>query len=306
MAKKLITTNDRYRGALLGLAIGDALGTTLEFTRPSDPFKPTVTDIVGGGPFNLRPGDWTDDTSMALCMAESLVEKQGFDAKDQMDRYWRWYDQGYNSVKGYCFDIGGTTSAALHLFHQTGRPFAGVVSGAGNGSLMRLAPAAMAARSLEECEQFCADSSRTTHGAIEAIDACRFYGLLIWLALNNFTKEVILTTPETARYCEKIREVAFGSYKTKMPPEISGSGYVVKSLEAALWAVYHGKTYQETVILAANLGQDTDTTACISGMLAGALYGVSNIPARWRNILTWREKFESLADQLQSMSERDD
>ena len=131
---------DRFRGALLGLAAADAVGTTLEF-RPPGSFAP-IADMVGGGPFNLLPGQWTDDTSMALCLAASLVERDGFDAADQMARYVRWRDEGYMSSNGRCFDIGGTVSAALHRFEQTGEPFAGSTDprSAGNGSIMRLAP----------------------------------------------------------------------------------------------------------------------------------------------------------------------
>ncbi|RMG56347.1 MAG: ADP-ribosylglycohydrolase family protein, partial [Bacteroidetes bacterium] len=103
-----LNLQDRARGALLGLATGDALGTTLEFTRPGS-FTP-LTDITGGGPFDLAPGEWTDDTSMALCLAESLVQCGTFDAHDQMRRYLRWYREGYYSVKGHCFDIGGATA----------------------------------------------------------------------------------------------------------------------------------------------------------------------------------------------------
>ncbi|NJO05757.1 MAG: ADP-ribosylglycohydrolase family protein [Chloroflexaceae bacterium] len=111
----------RYRGALLGLAVGDAVGTTLEF-RPPGSFTP-ISDMVGGGPFHLKPGEWTDDTTMALCLAESLVERHSFDPRDQMERYVRWMDSGYYSVKGYCFDIDGTTAQALRTFKRTGEPF---------------------------------------------------------------------------------------------------------------------------------------------------------------------------------------
>ena len=109
-------TRDKYRGALLGLAIGDALGTTVEF-KPPGTFAP-ITDITGGGPFNLKPGEWTDDTSMALCLAESLLGRRGFDAKDQMDRYCRWQEEGYLSSNGRCFDIGNTVSGALAKYRQ--------------------------------------------------------------------------------------------------------------------------------------------------------------------------------------------
>ena len=108
---QLITTISRYRGSLLGLAVGDALGTTLEFKSPGT-FTP-ITDMVGGGPFNLEPGEWTDDTSMALCLAESLIEKEKFDPIDQMQRYLKWDREGYLSSNGKCFDIGMTVRNVL-------------------------------------------------------------------------------------------------------------------------------------------------------------------------------------------------
>ena len=136
-------TADRYRGALLGLACGDAVGTSVEF-MPRGSFAP-VTDMLGGGPFSLAPGKWTDDTSMALCLAESLIVKRGFDPRDQMTRYANWYEWGYWSSTGTCFHIGMTTKAAIHAFLRTGEPFSGSTAPdtAGNGSLMRLAPIAM-------------------------------------------------------------------------------------------------------------------------------------------------------------------
>lgn len=109
---------NRYKGALLGLAVGDALGTTLEFRSPGT-FEP-ITDMVGGGPFVLKPGEWTDDTSMALCLAESLIACGGSDEEDQLKRYLKWYRGGYYSCKGYCFDIGNTVRANLEYFERTG------------------------------------------------------------------------------------------------------------------------------------------------------------------------------------------
>ena len=131
---------DRFRGAMLGLAVGDALGVPLEFTDPGS-FQP-VNDMIGGGPFDLEPGMWTDDTSLALCLAQSLAEKGKFDPIDQLSRYLRWYYEGYMSVNGRCFDIGTTTREALSIFDETGEHYPGPDSeySAGNGSLMRLAP----------------------------------------------------------------------------------------------------------------------------------------------------------------------
>jgi ADP-ribosyl-[dinitrogen reductase] hydrolase len=154
---------ERFKGCLLGLAVGDALGTTLEF-RPPGTFKP-ISDIVGGGPFRLKPGEWTDDTSMALCLAESLIEKNGFDPRDQMQRYVRWFREGYMSSNGRCFDIGNTTREALTRFERTGNPFSGPKheTSAGNGSIMRLAAVPLFyAGTPEEAINRSAESSRTS------------------------------------------------------------------------------------------------------------------------------------------------
>src|SRR5207249_140478 len=131
---------ERYRRALLGLASGDALGTTVEFRAPAMFEK--LQGIVGGGPFCLAPGEWTDDTSMALCLAESLIEKRAFDTIDQLERYTRWYRDAHLSCNGKVFDVGMTVRAALARFAQKREPYCGSTDPetAGNGSLMRLAP----------------------------------------------------------------------------------------------------------------------------------------------------------------------
>src|SRR5690606_31385470 len=135
-----MTIEDRAVGALLGLAVGDAVGTTLEFKRPGT-FEP-ITDMVGGGPFRLPAGAWTDDTSMALCLAESIVDTGGMDLTDQLRRYVAWWRDGYLSSTGRCFDIGNTTSSQLSRFERTGEAIDPDPDqhSAANGSLMRLAP----------------------------------------------------------------------------------------------------------------------------------------------------------------------
>jgi len=188
-------TLERYRGCLVGLACGDAVGTTVEFHRPGS-FKP-VEDMLGGGPFRLEPGQWTDDTSMALCLAESLLEKNGFDPVDQMQRYVKWRLTGHLSSNGRSFDIGNTVLDALIQFEETGEPSCGSTDpySAGNGSLMRLAPVPLFfARDPLRAVQMSADSSRTTHGAATAVDACRYYSGLIVGALQGLDKETILAS----------------------------------------------------------------------------------------------------------------
>lgn len=295
----------RIRGALIGLATGDALGTTVEFKAPGT-FAP-VTDMVGGGVFNLQAGEWTDDTAMALCLAESLISCGGFDAADQMQRYVRWMQHGHFSVKGYCFDIGSTTSAALNRFIQTGDPYAGVPNGAGNGSLMRLAPIPMVYARSSRLAQYCADSSRTTHGAPQAIDACVVFGRLVAAAINGATRDALLKHLEALVETDlhpEIANIVRGSFLYKQPPDIVGMGYVVPALEAALWAFFNTHDYRACVLAATNLGDDADTTAAIAGQLAGAFYGEQAIPAAWRAKLAMGDTIDKLATGLVTLEAR--
>ena len=246
---------------------------------------------------------------MALCLATSLIESGGFDASDQMQRYLRWRDKGYMSSTGLCFDIGNTVARALSRFSETGDPWAGSSdpSSAGNGSLMRLAPVPMhfandAALAIERS----ADSSRTTHAAREAVDACRYFAGLLVGALNGTDKSLILS----AGYCpiqglwkssplaERIAAIAHGSFKDREPPEIRGTGYVVDSIEAALWAFHKAQNFREGALLAVNLGDDADTTAAIYGQLAGAHHGAEAIPSEWLKRLAMATEITTIADNL--------
>ncbi|MHB9031729.1 MAG: ADP-ribosylglycohydrolase family protein [Anaerolineae bacterium] len=298
--------HDRARGSLLGLAVGDALGTSIEFSGPG---PHNHSEMLGGGPFHLQPGQWTDDTSMALCLATSLVKRRGFDVHDQMTRYLRWRDTGYLSSTGVCFDIGNTTSRALDNFKETGEPYSGPadVFSAGNGSLMRLAPVPLYYhRDPSEAIRLAGESSRTTHAARAAVDACRYLAGLIVGALRGADKNELLS----AGYCpvpglwqeaplqEAIAAIADGSFKHKQPPQIRGNGYVVNSLEAALWAFYASADFRAGCLLAINLGEDADTTGAVYSQLAGAYYGVQNIPPEWLQPLAMRDYITDLADQL--------
>ena len=308
----MISLPSRFTGALVGLAVGDALGTTLEFRRPGS-FEP-IADMVGGGPFDLEPGQSTDDTSMALCLTESLVRCRGFDPVDQMWRYVRWYREGHFSCKGYCFDIGGTTRAALEAFERSGDPFSGSVSpdSAGNGSLMRLAPVPLAYyRHPDSAVSLAGESSRTTHGAAEAVDACRYFGGLLVGALNGVSKADLLGPlfePRRGLWAEQplapnIARVASGSFRANAPSQIRGTGYVVQALEAALWAFHNSDDFASGALLAVNLGDDADTTGAIYGQIAGAFYGVDGIPSKWREKLFDRAVIEQLAAGLYTLSQ---
>ncbi len=306
-----MTTLERYRGCLLGLAAGDALGTTLEFQDPGS-FEPLV-DMVGGGPFDLKAGEWTDDTSMALCLAESLVTKHGFDPIHQLETYVRWCRDGHLSVKGRCFDIGFTTRAAIARFQERPQPYPGATDerSGGNGSLMRLAPAPLAFAGRPELAiSNAGDSSRTTHGSPECIDACRYFAGLILAAISGLSKREILNSdfePLVKNVLQlslapKVAAIARGSFALKEPPQIRGSGYVIHTLEAALWAFHGTDNFRDGALRVVNLGEDADTTGAVYGQIAGAFYGESGIPQEWRDKLAMRGLIEQRADELHAMA----
>ena len=242
---------------------------------------------------------------MALCLAESLLETGGFDPKDQIERYVRWWREGHFSSTGECFDIGGTVHKALLRYLETGDPFSGPTHprSAGNGSIMRLAPVPMYyAVDMDKVIHYAAESSRTTHGIAEAVDACKLLGVMVAMALRGNKKEAILF--ETDRFLDwdilspKIRGIASGEYRNKSGEEIVGSGYAVESLEAALWVFQSTRSYEEAVLTAVNLGKDADTTGAVLGQLAGAHYGVESIPKGWLEKLKYKELIENLAIRL--------
>lgn len=299
------SARDRARGALLGLAAGDAVGTTVEFRSPGT-FAP-LTGMAGGGPFHLKPGQWTDDTSMALCLAESLVDLGGHDPADQLRRYALWWKEGYLSSTGECFDIGTTTRNQLARFLRTHEPEDPNIDedAAANGSLMRLAPVAIRwAHAPAEVVEQAAASSRTTHPASRPVDACRLLAAMTAALIRGEDRETVLA-PEFWQFGTlhpEVEAVARGSWRTKQPPAIRGTGYCVEALEAAIWAVAGTGNFQDAILRAANLGDDADTTAAIAGQLAGAMFGANAIPEKWLAQLAMRTRIESLADALHDAS----
>lgn len=302
----MLTQQDRYTGSLLGLAVGDALGAPIEF-RPPGSFAP-LSDMIAGGPFNLQRGQYTDDTAMALCLAESILTKRAFDPVDQLERFVRWYRHGYLSSTGECFDIGNTTRRSLEDFERTRLPFraSGGLRGS-NGAIMRLAPVAMAfAAQPAEAIRLCGDSARTTHNFLESVDTCRLLGALIVGALCGEQKDRLLSpgySPVDGLWQSEpltplVQEISLGSYQYKNPPAIRGGGLSAESLEAALWAFFHSGSFEEGVLLAVNLGDDADSTGAVFGQLAGAYYGLPAIPTGWLEALSSRPLILDYAQKL--------
>lgn len=290
---------DKFLGSMMGLAVGDALGAPIEFLA-RDTYLP-ITEMRSGGPFHLKAGQWTDDTSLALCMGLSLVEKNSFDAEDIIKRFDQWFQKGYMSCTGHCFDIGNTTKAALLRYAQSGELFSGSpLDPATNGSIMRLAPIPLYFHeNLEQTLLYAGESSRITHAPQECIDACKALALFIHRALLGFSKEALLNySPGTIDIGPDIEAILLGSYKNKSRDEIKATGLATHCLESALWSFYHTDNFNEGVLLAVNLGEDSDTTGAVFGQLAGAFYGYQCIRKDFLDQLWDKEKIMNLALEL--------
>jgi ADP-ribosyl-[dinitrogen reductase] hydrolase len=296
---------DRAVGALIGLAVGDAIGTTLEFAPRNDRAS-RLTDMEGGGPFALKAGQWTDDTSLAWALADSLLSTQTFDPNDLADRFVSWWRDGTYSSNGRCFDIGITTRHALKQYELSGKAFSGPVdlSTAGNGSLMRVSPVAIRYwNDKDALAQVAADQSRVTHGAPEAVEACVLFCEILADAIAGKARTEVLRA-RTGTYTSTVGKIASGSWKAKHRSDIRGSGYVLDALEASLWCVGRTTSFASAVLMAANLRDDADTTAAITGQLAGALYGNAAIPVRWRNLIVQYPDLHAAAERLFENSQK--
>jgi ADP-ribosyl-[dinitrogen reductase] hydrolase len=297
---------NRRRGALMGLAVGDALGAAVEFSSPGS-FAP-VTGYRSGGPHGLKAGEWTDDTSMALALADSIASV-GWDLNDQANRYVQWWQTGKYSVNGRCFDIGITTRSALSKFLADEDALASgdrSERASGNGSIMRLAPvpiryAELYPNNVDELSRLAEESSLPTHASEQCRSACRYLATMLAALICGEDRAAVLSPDwKPLRQLNDIKplhpliqEVAQGSFRHKQPPAIQGSGWVVKSLEAALWAFHNADTFEEAVLKAVNLGDDADTTGAICGQLAGAFWGESSIPESLRSGLARMDMLES-------------
>ncbi|AFM60399.1 ADP-ribosylarginine hydrolase Tri1 [Enterobacter cloacae] len=292
-----VVSRDNALGALVGLAVGDAVGTTLEFkSRDSE----HVSDMQGGGPFILNAGEWTDDTSMALCVAETYLAENRMNTDTLRKFLLRWYQTGENSSNGRCFDIGNTTRFALEQYLHVGPSWYGNTEKhtAGNAGLVRQAPVSIFRRKSLRAIYFESQAqSRATHGAVESIDACQFLGLILHHLINGHQKEEAFS-PHVFPLCARVMIINAGEYKHKARHQIRSSGYVIDTLEAAMWAVWNTDNFRDAILLATNLADDADSVAATAGQLAGALYGYSEIPQDWKDKLVQHERIAALAGDL--------
>lgn len=309
---------EKIKGVLFGVAVGDALGVPVEFKSRSSISSNPITDMIGYGTYNLPPGTWSDDSSLTFCLAEALTE--GFDIKQIANNFVRWVNENYWTPRGEVFDVGITTMQAIRRVSTGEEPTqAGGrdENSNGNGSLMRIAPLLFYLLNKNADERFAVikDVSSLTHGHIRSVFACFYY--------LEFARKLFREEDKFDIYRDLKTEIPQHAAKFKVPEnelkhfkrllendinllpedEISGSGYVIDTLEAAVWCLLTTDDFSSAVLKAVNLGQDTDTTGAVTGGLAGLLYGFNAIPATWIEKLARKDDILDLANRLRTKLE---
>ena len=304
---------EKIKAVMIGHAVGDALGVPVEFCSREEIAEDPVTDMRGFGSYPMPAGAWSDDTSMSLCALDSL-SKGVIDHDEIMDNFVRWASNDEFTPTGEMFDIGRTCLTAIRNFLEVdGRPAleCGLTDerSNGNGSLMRIHPFSLYAfvkgGTLGKSLDIIREGSIMTHAHPRTIYACGIYAMVFWEILKGADKAKVLSEIENAAvlfdgiYPEESDHFEWAFHKklaSKSADEISSSGYVVHTLEAALWCLLTTNSYKECVLKAVNLGEDTDTVAAVAGGLAGAMYGYDAIPEEWRNTLIRREYIEEMCE----------
>ena len=271
------TPGEQLRAIVYGAAVGDALGVPYEFMA-RDTF--TCTDMVGGGAHRQPKGTFSDDTSLLLATCDSIRHKRKIDVKDMLQRFRRWSYEGAYAIDGTVFDIGSTVATALSEGAGRSDEYSN-----GNGSLMRIAPLALTNATNKQI----AEVSGITHNHSLSKQAC--------ITFVRILREVRLSADLPAAIAKNIPDDPRFSFMENLSEmsrdEVSSGGYVMDTLCAALWCALHTNSYEQCVQSAVNLGRDTDTTACVAGALAGALYGQEAIPTKWLSDLRGKDIIES-------------
>jgi len=302
---------ENIKSCFLGLAIGDALGVPVEF-RDRSFFKDLpVKDMLGFGTWNQPPGTWSDDSSLTFCLAESLIN--GYNLEDIGKKFVAWYSSGYWGAHHKLFDIGMTTRLAIGRIQKGENPkFSGEldVESNGNGSLMRIVPASLYFCNLDDVNLYerIKEVSSMTHGHFRSVFSCYLFSKFVIELFKGQEKENALATAieEVKKFAHDnnfnskevnlFSKVLDGKLKNFIEDSIRGSGYVLHCLEASIWSFLTTNNYAEAVLKAVNLGEDTDTTACVTGALAGLYYGEESIPMLWSIKLAREQDIKNLAE----------
>lgn len=303
--------DDRIRGGILGVIVGDALGLPVQFLTREEVFTEPVTGMRGYGTFNYPAGTWSDDGSLTLCTVESLTLAD-YNLTDMSERFLKWFDSGYLTPFDESFDIGRTTAEAMVQLKRGVNPIeAGPKDehSNGNGSLMRILPTALYFTELSDREfiKKLSEISRMTHGHPRSQLGCVLYGLYVKaLLLGEDPSQAYETLGKKAPESVKgtilenelptYQRILDGSLLTLSEEEINSSGYVVDTLEASIWCLLQYSDFNGTLLKAVNLGEDTDTVGAVAGGLAGVYYGLSEIPKQWVDELIKKDKILELIE----------
>lgn len=301
------------KGMLLGLATGDALGVPVEFDSRNSLKKNPVVNMRAGGSWGQAAGTWSDDTSLTIATMESISRLGKINYQDIMENFLQWYEHDAFTATGNRFDIGNTTRAAIVRFSR--KLLLPTKCGAteeysnGNGSLMRILPATIYLFGTRgkiggDELKIIHDFSALTHGHIVSCMSCGIYSLIVAQILNgkNISEAFALGMNDAKKFYGN--DEAFKNFSrlceknfASLPEEkISASGYVVDTLEAALWCLLNTEDYKSLVLKAVNLGEDTDTVGAVAGGVAGIIYGVEAIPIEWLNVLKRRDYLEKICE----------
>ncbi|MDR2775705.1 MAG: ADP-ribosylglycohydrolase family protein [Tannerella sp.] len=313
-------TVDLTKALLFGVAVGDALGVPVEFSSRQERKQNPVTDMTGYGTYNLPPGTWSDDSSLTFCLAEALT--LDFKRSAIAENFVKWYFQGYWTATGHIFDVGRTTEKAilrinssLRIWDSPPKAYNILETDNGNGSLMRIAPLVfyLYDKSIDERFEITRQVSSLTHGHIRSVIACFYYleyAKQLLKGKNKFAIYTDLQTEITSYLTSRsipqseirlfARLLKENIHETKEEEDIQSTGYVLHTLEASIWCLLTTENYREAVLKAVNLGEDTDTTAAVTGALAGLCYGLDNIPQEWISQIARGPDIADLAERLSS------
>ncbi|WP_294228813.1 ADP-ribosylglycohydrolase family protein [uncultured Chryseobacterium sp.] len=303
------------KAGIFGVCIGDALGVPVEFKKRADLKRAPVTNMQAFGSWNQPKGTWSDDSSLTLCLAESLTK--GYDLEKIGESFVKWVKYGHWTAHEKLFDIGGTTRHSIaRLIKGESARFSGNIfeEDNGNGSLMRILPVAFYLKDEENIESLyrtVKEVSSITHGHFRSVFACFVYVVFAIELIKGknkqeayiYTQKMALEFAEGQHFNPKeiqlFAKILYNDISQYPENEISSSGYVLHSLEASLWCFLNSESYSEAVLKAVNLGEDTDTTGAITGGLAGLYYGFGSIPEEWVAQLVRKDDIENLCMKLE-------
>ena len=307
-------TEDHIKSIIFGVAVGDALGVPVEFSSRERMVDNPLTDMIGFGTYNLPKGTWSDDSTMTFCLAETLLDDE-FDLKKLANRFINWVDWGYWTPYGELFDIGNTTKKSIDTLRTIDNPEkagGSHESDNGNGSLMRILPLILDIGELPISLTYnkVKSVSSLTHSHERSVNACFYYLTFARYIILGHSKEssyqltnaTVINEFKERRITDKefyeFKNILDGDLHNLPISKIRGSGYVIHSLEASLWSLLNANSYEEAVLKAVNLGEDTDTTAAITGGISALCFGYNSIPVGWVESLAKKEEIERLVKRL--------